>query len=434
MSTEDAEKSAQPNSLEEEIKNEEVIDTKGGQDEAPKTLDAQNFPPTLQVVASSPDEPLSKAPPVKLPQQIAGFEILGILGRGGMGVVYLAKQPALDRRIALKMILGGTYASEEDLERFRKEGQALAKLDHPNIVKVFEFGEHDAVPYLALEYCPKGSLTSKLVPGKQMPPAEAVELIATLARAIHAAHEAGIIHRDLKPSNVLLDKDEKPKICDFGLVKAIDSERGRTVDGSVLGTPTYMAPEQAAGTIDLIGPETDVYALGVMLHEALIGKTPFKANSLADALEQVKNKEPDLLRKSCPDIHRDLEAIVLQCLQKQPKNRYRSALALAEDLDRWSQGDPVHARPQNLVHRAVKRIRKNRGALFKIGIVALVPIVAGLAIWLALRPPQTLAMKRHASAISMMKRIAAEYTANPSKYQDVFGEGVKATWVDETPK
>jgi WD40 repeat protein/serine/threonine protein kinase len=317
---------------------------------------------------------------------IPGYEVLGELGRGGMGVVYKARQVALKRLVALKMILSGARASEQDLTRFKAEAQAVAKLQHPNIVQVYEVGEFEGLPYFSLEFVEAGSLADRLK-GTPQPPAIAASLVQQLAQAMHAAHERDIVHRDLKPANVLLTGSGEgssqattrnaaasatgqsasrsksdgsspmgmPKITDFGLAKQLDGEHsGQTVSGAIMGTPSYMAPEQASGRIKEIGPLADVYALGAILYEMLTGRPPFKGATILETLEQVRMSEPVAPTALQPGIPRDLETICLKCLEKDPRRRYDSALSLADDLRRYIEGEPIKARPVGSLERAVK--------------------------------------------------------------------------------
>jgi tetratricopeptide (TPR) repeat protein len=288
--------------------------------------------------------------------QVPGYEILGELGRGGMGVVYKARQIAIGRVVALKRILAGGHAGPGDLLRFQTEAEAIARLQHPNIVQVYEVGEHNGLPYFSLEFCAGGTLDIKLG-GTPLPAAEAARLAETLARAVEAAHAKQVIHRDLKPANVLLLEDGTPKITDFGLAKKLD-EQGQTQSGSILGTPSYMAPEQAGGKGREIGPLCDVYALGAILYESLTGRPPFKAATPVDTLLQVLSDEPVPPRRLQPKTPRDLETICLKCLQKDPKKRYPSAQALAEDLRRFGAGEPIRARAVTWWGRAAKWVRR----------------------------------------------------------------------------
>jgi serine/threonine-protein kinase len=261
---------------------------------------------------------------------IPGYEVLDTLGRGGMGVVYRARQTKLGRVVALKMILTGAHAAEADLARFRTEAVAIARLQHPNIVQIFEVGEHGGLPFLSLEFCPGGGLDSKLK--GPLPPQQAGELVRTLAGAVQAAHQAGIIHRDLKPANILFLADGTPKITDFGLAKKIEGGDGLTQTGAILGTPSYMAPEQAGGDSRRVTTLVDVYALGAILYECLTGRPPFRAATAIDTLLQVLERQPEPPAALRPGIDRGLELICLKCLTKEPAQRYASADQLAADL------------------------------------------------------------------------------------------------------
>jgi hypothetical protein len=257
--------------------------------------------------------------------------------------------------VALKTVLAG--ASAEDLARFRSEAEAVARLQHPGIVQIFEVGEHDGRPFFALEYVHGGSLDQKLR-GVPQPAYEAARLVETLARTIHAAHQRGIVHRDLKPANVLLAADGTPKITDFGLAKQLDSEARRTQSGAILGTPSYMAPEQAEGRSREISPATDVYALGAILYELLTGRPPFRGPTLLDTLEQVRSLEPVPPCHLQPKVPRDLETICLQAVNKDPARRYVSAAALADDLHRFLTGEPIAGRRPSIAAQAARWLRR----------------------------------------------------------------------------
>jgi serine/threonine protein kinase len=313
-----------------------------------------------------------------------GYEVLGELGRGGMGVVYKARQAGLRRVVALKYARAGAEADE--LARFRREAEAAARLRHPNIVQIYDVGEQDGVPYLAMEFASGGTL-SALLDGTPLPPRSCAELVETLARAIHHAHEHQIVHRDLKPANILLQGpavpgptgregaataamspsallegrsfDFVPKIADFGLAKLLDRVDMKTQSGAILGTPRYMAPEQAASQTGLIGPATDVHALGVLLYEMLTGRAPFVGATTLDTLTQVMTQDPVPPRRLQPSVPADLETVCLQCLRKAPSERYSSALALAEDLRRFLDGKTILARPAGPWERAWKWSRRN---------------------------------------------------------------------------
>jgi tetratricopeptide (TPR) repeat protein len=287
---------------------------------------------------------------------VPGYEIQCELGRGGMGVVYRAKQKSLARVVALKMILHGQHASLAERTRFRIEAEAAARLQHANIVQIHEVGEHNGVPFFSLEFCPGGSLGEKL-DGTPWPARLAAALVQTLANAMHAAHQKGVVHRDLKPANVLLAEDGTPKITDFGLAKRLD-EAGHTQTGAVMGTPSYMAPEQALARKD-VGPPADVYALGTMLYELLTGRPPFKGATTLDTLEQVRSQEPVPPRQLQPKLDRDVETICLKCLQKDPRRRYAGCGELAEDLGRFQRGETILARPVGRLGRLARWARRS---------------------------------------------------------------------------
>jgi len=288
--------------------------------------------------------------------RLGGYDILGELGRGGMGVVYKARQTHLNRLVAIKMILHGDYADASLRARFRSEAEAIARLQHPNIVQVHEVGEHQGKPFFSLEFCPGGSLRDKQK-GTPLLPQEAARLVETLARAMQAAHDKNVIHRDLKPANVLLSEEGTPKISDFGLAKKLD-DQGQTVSGAILGTPSYMAPEQAAGQTRELGPACDVYALGAILYECLTGRPPFRAATVMDTLHQVVHDEPVGPTALQPKIPKDLETICLKCLRKEPTRRYATATGLADDLRRFQAGLPVAARPVGQLERGWRWCRR----------------------------------------------------------------------------
>jgi WD40 repeat protein/serine/threonine protein kinase len=296
---------------------------------------------------------------------IAGYEILGELGEGGMGVVYKARQVRLGRVVALKMILAGAKARRRDVTRFQTEMEAVARLQHPNIVQLYEVGEHEGQPYCALEYVDGGNLAQKLA-GTPQPTRQAAQLIETLARAIHAAHQQNVIHRDLKPANVLLGSDGTPKISDFGLAKQLTgvSEGAAplkhvTHTGEVVGTPSYMAPEQAQGKPNEVGAAADIYGLGAILYELLTGRPPFKGETTPDTLEQVRTQEPVAPSRLQPKLPRDLTTICLKCLEKDPGKRYASAEALGKDLRRFLDGKPIHARSVSHSEKLWRWCRRN---------------------------------------------------------------------------
>jgi WD40 repeat protein len=321
------------------------------------------------------------ARPQRLPR-IAGYELLSVLGRGGMGVVYQARHLRLNRLVALKMILAGSFATAEELARFRAEGEAVARLQHANIVQIFEVGEIAEAdgpthPYMALEYVDGGTLADK-VRESPLPARASAGIVEVLARAIHYAHQRGVVHRDLKPGNVLLAGDGTPKITDFGLAKQVEAPDGQTQTGQIVGTPEYMAPEQAAGQVRAVGPHVDVYALGAILYVLVTGRPPFKAATTVETLEQVRQREPAPPGQLQPGLPRDLETICLKCLQKEPRKRYPSAEELADDLGRFLRGEPIKARPVSRLERAVRWCRRYPLAA---SLLALLGLALAGAIW-----------------------------------------------------
>jgi tetratricopeptide (TPR) repeat protein len=311
---------------------------------------------------------------------LPGYAVLGVLGRGGMGVVYQARQLALGRIVALKMIRHAEHAGSDDRRRFRAEAEAMARLQHANVVQVHEVGEHQGLPFFAMEFCPGGSLASRL-DGRPWEGRRAAALVQTLARAVEAAHRQGVVHRDLKPGNTLFDADGTPKVTDFGLAKRLDMQ-GQTRTGVVMGTPSYMAPEQAGGKHKEVGPPADVYALGAILYELLVGRPPFRAATDFDTVMQVLSQEPVAVRRLQPAVARDLETICHKCLEKDPRERYASAATLAEDLRRIQAGEPTLARPAGVLGRAVKWARRKPAAAAALALLvtALVGLTLGLLV------------------------------------------------------
>ncbi len=311
--------------------------------------------------------------------RIAGYEIRELLGEGGMGVVYKARQERLDRFVALKMIRSG--ARSQDLVRFETEAKAVAAIEHANIVKIFEIAEQDGLPYLSLEFVAGGSLAKK-IGGKPQPVAEAARIVEVLARAIFVAHQHSVVHRDLKPANVLLAADGTPKITDFGLVKRLEGDSGQTRTGSIVGTPSYMAPEQARGEGQNVGPAADQYSLGAILYELLTGRPPFQGASVLDTLEMVRSREPVAPSQLQPKTPRDVETICLKCLEKDVARRYPDVLALAEDLRRFQAGEPILARPVSDPERLWRWCLRNRRLAIMSAAVALLLVIvaAGSAI------------------------------------------------------
>jgi predicted Ser/Thr protein kinase len=300
---------------------------------------------------------------------VPGYEVLEELGRGGMGVVYEARQTRLNRLVAVKMIRADAVAGKEARARFLSEARAVARLQHPNIVQVFEVGEAEDQPFFSMEFVEGGSLSRRLS-HSPLAAGEAARLVEVLARAMHYAHERGVVHRDLKPANVLLTADGTPKVTDFGLAKQLDQESGQTQTGAMVGTPSYMAPEQAEGRVKDVGPLSDVYALGAILYECLTGRPPFRAATIPQTLRQVVEVEPVAPRDLNPAVPRDLETVCLKCLHKEPSRRYASGADLAEDLRRFQAREPITARPVGPAERLGRWCRRN-------------PAVAGTALALA---------------------------------------------------
>jgi serine/threonine protein kinase len=330
---------------------------------------AESSQPTGMEPQTLPPRQGASAEPVAGPMRSLGdYEVLAELGRGGMGVVYKARQISLNRLVALKMILDAEHAGPDMLARFRTEAEAVARLQHPNIIQIHEVGEDNGRPFFALEYIVGASLANRLA-GTPLPPREAAQLVETLARAMQAAHERDIVHRDLKPANVLLAGAPDtpigqctPKITDFGLAKKLGDTAGQTASGAIMGTPSYMAPEQAGGQSKQVGPAADVYALGAILYELLTGRPPFKAATAMDTLLQVLSEEPVPPSRLQPRLARDLETICLKCLEKHGRKRYGSAVALADDLRRFLVGEPIVARRVGQLER-VSKWAKRRPAL-----------------------------------------------------------------------
>jgi serine/threonine-protein kinase len=338
------------------------------------------------VLRTEPGDPAAPRPPriatPKPPIQVPGYDILGVLGRGGMGIVYQARQVHLDRVVALKMVLAGAHASAEDLARFKAEAEAVARLQHPNIVQIHEVGEHEGRAFFSLEYVEGGSLAHK-VAGNSLAARAAARVVEVLAGAVQYAHRRGIVHRDLKPQNVLLTADDTPKITDFGLAKRVDAP-GQTQTGAILGTPSYMAPEQAAGRTNLVGPSADVYALGAILYNLLTGRPPFLAESAWETVTQVMGQDPVPPRRLQPKVPADLETICLKCLHKEPHRRYARAVDLAEDLRRFLAGEPIRARPVRVSERTIKWARRNplaAGLLTTVILLIIVGFVVVTSLW-----------------------------------------------------
>jgi len=301
-------------------------------------------------VAATPVPSTPSAPA----RRIGPYEVLGLLGRGGMGVVYRARHAALGREVALKVFAAERAISAEDRARFRLEAELVARLRHPNIVGLVEAGEHEGRPFLAFELVGGESLAQRLAKGERFATDAAVRLVATLARAVEVAHTLGIVHRDLKPGNVLFELDGTPRVADFGLAKELGRDDALTQSGMVLGTPAYMSPEQALGAskANPIGPATDVYALGVMLYELVAGRLPFEAATPLALLDAIVGADPVPLTERAPGTPRDVATIAATCLAKAPTARYRSAGELADELERFLAGRRIEAVGREMDHGA----------------------------------------------------------------------------------
>jgi TolB-like protein/predicted Ser/Thr protein kinase/Flp pilus assembly protein TadD len=312
--------------------------------------------------------------------ELGDYELLQEVGRGGQGVVFRARQKSLNRIVALKVISLGQWASKAHLKRFRLEAEAAARLEHPGIVPIHEVGERDGSCYFSMKFVEGGQL-DEVARHEPMPIRRAVELIAKVARTVHYAHEHGILHRDIKPGNILLDAKGEPHLTDFGLARLVESESSVTQTLDVLGTPSYMAPEQALGNNAAVSSATDVYGLGAVLYQLLTGQPPFAGGATYETIKLLLDTEPRQPRLSNPKIDRDLSTICLKCLEKDPKRRYPSALALAEDLERWLKHEPIQARHNGLFTRGRKWVQRNpTSALLAASLVALVAS-AGWIVW-----------------------------------------------------
>lgn len=308
------------------------------------------------------------------------YELLEEIARGGMGVVWKARQTSLNRLVAVKMILSGKFAGEAEMQRFRREAEAAANLQHPNIVAIHEVGEHDGQHYYSMDYIAGRDLGALVRLSGPMPPAKAAKCLQTIAEAVHFAHQRGTLHRDLKPQNVLVDGAGIPRITDFGLAKFIEQDDGLTQSGAVMGSPSYMPPEQAAGHLDQIGPASDVYSLGAILYELLTGRPPFRGETPVATMRLVMESHPVAPRKVNPAIPPDLENICLKCLEKNPLRRYSSGRALAEDLGRFLKHDPIQARPASLFRKAENWLRQHPWTLVAAGSLAFM-ILACMFYW-----------------------------------------------------
>jgi WD40 repeat protein len=373
-----------------------------------------------EAVTVAPAETAARQDGLGMVRYFGDYELLEEIARGGMGVVYKARQVSLNRTVALKMILAGQLASVADVQRFRAEAEAAANLDHPNIVPIYEVGEHEGQHYFSMKFIEGGSLTGKIPEFVQDPRASA-RLLAAVARAVHHAHQRGILHRDLKPGNILLDGNAEPHVTDFGLAKRVEGDSGLTQSGAIVGTPSYMPPEQARAEKGLT-TAVDVYSLGAILYELLTGQPPFKAATPLDTALQILDREPPPPRHLNAHADRDLETIALKCLDKQPARRYGSAEALAEELERWLHGEPIQARPVTQTERVWRWCRRNP-AVASLLTAVLVSLVAGgvLSSWFAVE-----ASRRAEDAEEHAKRATTEKERANIQTQRANHEGARA--------
>ena len=312
--------------------------------------------------------------------ELGDYELLEEVGRGGQGVVFRARQKSLNRTVALKVISLGQWASKAHVKRFRREAEAAASLDHPCIVPIYEVGERDGQCYFSMKFVEGGQL-DEVVRRAPMSIRQAAELIAKVARTVHYAHEHGILHRDIKPGNILLDQKGEPHLTDFGLARLVETESTMTRTLEVLGTPSYMAPEQAMGNNSAVSSATDVYGLGAVFYQLLTGQPPFAGGATYETIKLLLDTEPKQPRLLNPKIDRDLGTICLKCLEKDPKRRYSSALALAEDLERWLKHEPIQARHTGVFARGRKWVQRNPTSALLVACVVALAAAAGWIVW-----------------------------------------------------
>src|SRR4029079_14736375 len=312
--------------------------------------------------------------------ELGDYELLEEVGRGGQGVVFRARQKSLNRTVALKVISLGQWASKAHLKRFRLEAEAAARLEHPGIVPIHEVGERDGSCYFSMKFVEGGQL-DEVARRKPIPIRRAAELIAKVARTVHYAHQHGILHRDIKPGNILLDGKGEPHLTDFGLARLVETESTMTRTLDVLGTPSYMAPEQAMGNNAAISSATDIYGLGAVFYQLLTGQPPFAGGATYETIKLLLDTEPRPPRQLNPKVDRDLSTICLKCLEKDPKRRYSSALALAEDLERWLKHEPIYARHTGIFARGRKGVQRNPSSALLVGCLVALAAAAGWIVW-----------------------------------------------------
>jgi serine/threonine-protein kinase len=357
-----------------------------------------------KTVIAPPDVPFrtqadSPSPEAQM-RRFGDYELLEEIARGGMGIVYKARQISLNRLVALKMILAGRLASDSEVKRFHAEAESVARLDHPNIVDIYEVGELEGRQFFSMKLVAGRSLAGEMAADRWRPDdgKDAARLLVKVARAVHHAHQQGILHRDLKPANILMDAQGEPHVSDFGLAKRVASEGGMTLDGAVLGTPSFMAPEQAAGKTSQLTPAADVYSLGAILYCLLTGHPPFVADSPLDTLVQVIESDAILPHAVNPRVSLELESICLRCLEKSPDLRYPSAAALAEDLERFLRGEPVEIRPKSIRARLRHWARRQPALASRLAALTFCVLIAQVTYQIRHQLP----IWQHAKGMAMM--------------------------------
>src|SRR5881409_1286779 len=335
------------------------------------------FGPLADETVAGIDDP---GHPAEVLVEFGDYALLEEIGRGGQGVVYRARQKSLNRTVALKVIGLGQWSSTPHLRRFRHEAEAAASLEHPQIVPIYEIGERDGSCYFSMKFIEGGQLDA-VVKREPISIRRAAELLVKIARTVQFAHEHGILHRDIKPGNILLDKKGEPHLTDFGLARLVESESTVTRTLEVLGTPSYMAPEQAVGNNDVVSSVTDVYGLGAVLYQLLTRHPPFAGGTTYETIKLLLETEPRQPRLWNSKINRDLSTICLKCLEKDPQRRYPSALALAEDLERWRKHEPIRARPTGMFTRGRKWVRRNPTIAVLVALLLALAVPLGTMIW-----------------------------------------------------
>lgn len=380
----------------------------------PETISHQATPLEFHEASTLPR---ASTAPGHLPSQVGPYHVVQEIARGGMGVVYKACDPKLGRIVALKMMRGDLGAGKRALDRFRREAEVASRLDHPHIVPIFHVEEHEGQPFFTMGYMEGGNLAQI----REFQPRGVVSIVIKIARAVHFAHAKGVLHRDLKPSNIFLDEKGEPRVGDFGLAKLGDADVELTHSGDFLGTPAYMAPEQASGRISQINARTDVWALGVILYELLAGRRPFTGQTRDQVVHEILTCEPQDLRNKVRGIDRSLETIVLKCLEKDQHRRYASAEALADDLQRWLDGQPIHARPEGIWRRSWRRLRRYPAVAAAVAMAVIFAIV--LAIVTTEADPDQPVHEYHRELAAGRPVTLIGEKGPPRRFRWIFGQG-----------